>query len=82
MIEFTHTVHFDQAEAAAFHQRVIEHGGLVARMEAKIRDRHDGLNWLIDVRFNRPLEAAIFLATISADPERAAMFKMFWGGSE
>lgn len=26
------------------------------------------------------LEAAIFLATISADPERAAMFKMFWSG--
>lgn len=27
-----------------------------------------------------PMKAAIFLATISADPERAAMFKMFWGG--
>lgn len=26
------------------------------------------------------MEAAIFLATISADPERAAMFKMFWSG--
>lgn len=31
-------------------------------------------------RFTTPIKAAIFLATISADPERAAMFKMFWSG--
>lgn len=34
----------------------------------------------INVAFEDPMEAAIFLATISADPERAAMFKMFWSG--
>ncbi|MFZ4166517.1 hypothetical protein [Brevundimonas sp. NPDC058933] len=28
--------------------------------------------------FDDPLKAAIFLATISADPERATLFKLFW----
>ena len=34
----------------------------------------------LEVVFPDLMEAAIFLATISADPERAAMFKMFWSG--
>lgn len=29
---------------------------------------------------NNRLNAALFLATISTDPERAAQFKLFWGG--
>ena len=38
--------------------------------------------WLLAISFGCPLKASIFLATISANPERAAMFKLFWGGSQ
>lgn len=52
-----------------------DHGGEVQKIA-----RTSNTAWEVDAHFSDITKAAIFLASISADPERAAMFKMFWSG--
>lgn len=80
MIEFTHTIDLHPKAAARFHQQVVEYGGMITGMESVEDRNHRVRSWRFGVSFQEPLKAAIFLATISADKERAAMFKMFWSG--
>lgn len=59
---------------------VKDHGGCFLKMSADLNSTY---HWKMDVEFYSALKAALFITAISNDdPERAAMFKMFWGGSE
>lgn len=69
-------------ELSAFLALVGEHGGQMISMSRANNNLGYDHKVAVGISFHQPLQAAIFLATISADPERAAQFKMFWGGSE
>lgn len=86
MIEFIHTITDRKAKAtAAYHQSVVDHGGYVSKLETIERENAHGgvvrmVSFRMTVRFNDVLAAAAFLASQSADKDRAAQFRMFWGG--
>lgn len=86
MIEFTHTItDRDPKVSSAYHQSVVEHGGYVSKLETIERESAHGgvvrmVSFRMTVRFKDVLAAAAFLASQSDDKERAAQFKMFWGG--
>lgn len=87
MIEFTHTIiDRDPKVSSAYHQSVVEHGGYVSKLETIERESaRAGVAFRMEtfrmtVRFKDALAAAAFLASQSDDKERAAQFKMFWGG--
>lgn len=68
------------AQAEAFVDMAEASGGQL-RGEVPFYDaRKETRWWYPSFEFDDLMKAAIFLATISADPERAAMFKMFWSG--
>ena len=72
-------VNFDVVTLTDHVPRVIDAAGSFASIslvEERPRENFTRLEFLGE----NTMEAAIFLATISADPERAAMFKMFWSG--
>lgn len=78
MIEFTHTVFRGSPDdyTLRYHQGIVEGGGELV----SITPSGDYEVKLV-VRFKDDLKAAIYIATAyPADPERAAMFKMFWSG--
>lgn len=71
--------HQAEVEARLFEAGAFEIGlGVGRRFDA--RGIHDVGRVLVRAHFQAPLQAAIFLASQSADKARAAQFKMFWSG--
>ncbi|MGQ2972050.1 MAG: hypothetical protein ACT6QM_05945 [Brevundimonas mediterranea] len=76
------TLYVESDHLLAFRERVENHPSI-----AVVRERLDlGISGVgtrftqVELLADDTIEAAIFLASISADKERAAMFKMFWSG--
>lgn len=75
---FVFSVRLKREEAGSLFDRMSAFGNESRIMKMKIDGEH---HVRAKMWFRDPMEAAIFLATISADPERAALFKLFWSGS-
>ena len=73
------TFHMSGQDAPQYVQAFLKnHDGYLSRITMNGSD----YSWIVDACFKTPLATALFIMAISShdDPERAAMFKMFWSG--